>query len=251
MGNQSGFSLVELAISVTIIGVLIGGVVKGQDVLNAARITAIASDFNRYESALTSFEDMYFGTPGDLSVATVDIINCNNGTNCANGNGDGVVGEAVDDWDFDNAGAGFPKEETTQFWKHMALAGFIQSVAVDADPANPEWGVTHPKAAMTGGYTVIHGVSRGNDETTTLASENGLWIYLRKLVAGAGFGNTEEGLGVVSPLLAKSLDRKIDDGHPFSGKMIVNVANQFCGTEDQSTFLPSNSKSCIIWYKLR
>ncbi|MBI3440941.1 MAG: prepilin-type N-terminal cleavage/methylation domain-containing protein, partial [Proteobacteria bacterium] len=74
--QQKGFTLVELAIVLTIIGLLIGGILKGQQLMQNARITATMGQIRAVESATTTFRDTYGGMPGDLANAATRVPNC-------------------------------------------------------------------------------------------------------------------------------------------------------------------------------
>ena len=68
--QEKGFTLVELAIVLVIIGILIGGILKGQELIKNASISATAAQLKAFESAYTTFLDLYGGKPGDLASAT-------------------------------------------------------------------------------------------------------------------------------------------------------------------------------------
>lgn len=63
---KAGFTLVELAIVLVIIGLIVGGVLVGQDLIKAAEIRSTTSDFERYNAAANTFRNKYNGLPGDL-----------------------------------------------------------------------------------------------------------------------------------------------------------------------------------------
>ena len=149
--RQSGFTLVEIAIVLVIIGLLLGGILKGQEMITQARIKNVVNDFNGITAAYFSYQDRYKAAPGDDRQARTRW-----GLNFggANGNQDGVVGAA---------GAGYnstpmtPKavpyhpaapvtaaEENTNFWQHLRIAGFV------AGPNQGAGSTTQPTNAVGG-----------------------------------------------------------------------------------------------------
>ena len=69
--KQAGFTLVEIAIVLVIIGLLLGGVLKGQEMIENARIKAVVGDMNGIATAYTSYFDRYKSVPGDELAATM------------------------------------------------------------------------------------------------------------------------------------------------------------------------------------
>ena len=63
--KQSGFTLVEIAIVLVIIGLLLGGILKGQEMITQAKIKNIINDFNGITAAMNSYQDRYRALPGD------------------------------------------------------------------------------------------------------------------------------------------------------------------------------------------
>ena len=68
--KQSGFTLVEIAIVLVIIGLLLGGVLKGQELVESSRIKTMAKDLNGFSAMVNSYQERYRGLPGDDSIAT-------------------------------------------------------------------------------------------------------------------------------------------------------------------------------------
>lgn len=85
--NQKGFTLVEIAIVMVIIGLLIGGVLKGQSMIQNARIKAYQNDIDGYRAAWYAYFDRYGYYPGDDPQATQHQW----AITPTNGNGDGVI----------------------------------------------------------------------------------------------------------------------------------------------------------------
>src|SRR5688572_20861837 len=125
---QAGFTLIEIAIVLVIIGLLLGGVLKGQELITAARVRNLISNQDGVKAAYFGFLDRFRALPGDYSAAVTNIPNCVVGT-CPNGDGDGQIEAA---------------QESIASWSHLSKAGFITGnydyAAVESPtttPANP------------------------------------------------------------------------------------------------------------------
>src|SRR6185437_8077716 len=107
-----GFTLIEIAIVLVIIGLLLGGVLKGEELIRAARVRSLISEQQGIKAAFYGFQDRYRALPGDYASADSNI-NC--GTiACPKGDGNGRI-EAP------NAGG---THEEILVWNHLAAAGF-------------------------------------------------------------------------------------------------------------------------------
>lgn len=74
--NEKGFTLVELAVVMIIIGVLLGGVLKGQEMITNARITSTAAQLESLGAGYNSFVDQFIQQPGDFANAGTRLTNC-------------------------------------------------------------------------------------------------------------------------------------------------------------------------------
>jgi prepilin-type N-terminal cleavage/methylation domain-containing protein len=83
--NQKGFTLIEIAIVLVIIGLLIGGVLKGQSMIQNAKVKRLVSDMQGIQAAMNAFQDRYQMWPGDENSTTIPP---GDGTN---GNRDGYI----------------------------------------------------------------------------------------------------------------------------------------------------------------
>jgi prepilin-type N-terminal cleavage/methylation domain-containing protein len=121
--SQAGFTLVEIAIVLVIIGLLLGGILKGQEMITQAKIKNIVNDFNGLSAAMYSYQDRYRAIPGDDQTASGRWA----GTVSGNGNGQ-IAGNY-------NAAPSDPPtaaQESNTFWWHLRLAGFVPGATTGA-----------------------------------------------------------------------------------------------------------------------
>jgi prepilin-type N-terminal cleavage/methylation domain-containing protein len=140
--KQAGFTLVEIAIVLVIIGLLLGGILKGQEMITQAKIKNVVNDFNGITAAVNSYQDRYRSLPGD------DLNASTRWAGAFSGNGDGQIGATTDTY---NAAAALPAvgtSETLKFWWHLRLAGFVggttaaTSISSVQQPGNAANGIT-------------------------------------------------------------------------------------------------------------
>lgn len=120
MNKQTGFTLIELAIVLVIIGLLLGGVLRGQELINSARVKSSIRDFQNVQVFLYGYQDRFRALPGDdAGVAGRGF----GGTLSATGPvGNGQINGT---WN-----ANIAAEEATLFWQHVRLAGFAPGPTV-------------------------------------------------------------------------------------------------------------------------
>ena len=183
---QSGFTLIEIAIVLLIIGLLLGGVMKGQSMINSARVRSIANDLTGIEAAWISFQDRYRALPGDFSRASTHIA-----TGTIDGNANAIIEAA----------------EGGAVWQHLASAGFISGSFDGAAVAVADTvcvATTCPGNPFNGFYKI-------SNSTNALGRANNS----HELATG----------GNIPVEVMYELDLKIDDGNPNTGRLrSFNVA---------------------------
>ncbi len=125
--RQSGFTLIEIAIVLVIIGLLLGGVLKGQEMINSAKVKNIANDFRQIPVYIYGYQDRFRAIPGD-DARVVANISGTLATSPAGVQGNSVINGL---WN-----SSTNTDESFLFWQHVRLAGLA---AGPTDIANPNY----------------------------------------------------------------------------------------------------------------
>ncbi len=221
--RQAGFSLVELAVVLIIMGILIGGVLKGRELIESARLKRVVSQLTELRLAINGFVDQYDALPGDFSKASPLIEG-----DLRNGNGNGIV----------EGGGLAPGSEALAFWSHLAAADFIGRPGPKHAENEGDFGKGAPESSLGGGFTVEnnpHGL-------------HGLWIILGRKHNDHGDG------ALLTPLQAMNVDKKLDNGFPTSGKVrAFDGADRdahACVTEAGTYNLDNKEPACALFFQL-
>jgi len=208
MKKQQGFTLIEIAIVLVIIGLLLGGVLKGQELITSARVRNIISQQDGVKAAFFGFLDRYRAYPGDYGQAVATIPGC---AGCKDGNNDGQI--------TNNATVGAATvDEQIAVWEHLSRAGFIN-----------------------GSYTYADDV-----ETTTSAPTNPYGRFLQLIYDNVYDGsptfrhNLKTGNQIPSDILAE-VDRKVDDGSATGGSFRFSA---YPGQSSGGGSAPTGPGSC-------
>jgi prepilin-type N-terminal cleavage/methylation domain-containing protein len=140
--QHSGFTLVEIAIVLVIIGLLLGGILKGQEMITQARIKNVINDFNGITAAYFSYQDRYRAIPGDDAAAPTRWTLGATGTSPTPGNG-------TVDGNWNDPPAAMPVE-TRLFWWNLRSAGFIPGPTAVADVVQAASQPTNAFGSMIG-----------------------------------------------------------------------------------------------------
>ena len=207
--NQSGFTLIEIAIVLVIIGLLLGGVLKGQELINSAKVKNLATDFKNIPIFIYGYQDKFKALPGDDGCAytsatctnphlTAPAIVLANSGGSGNGNGNGVIdGKWIDT-------AATPNSEAYNFWQHIRVAGLAPgSIDPTGDfrPTNSAGG----SIGIQSGSVVAANVPMYADAAKTLPIR-GSYVICSSGILGK---------------FVKQLDTTLDDGNTATGSMMA------------------------------
>lgn len=202
--SDSGFTIVELALVMVIIGLLGGAALKAQEMIANARMSSTVTQVQSYQRAVGIFHDSYLAIPGDFNAAQLCLKNCAAADSCFNGNGDGAVGANADAWqDVDVA----INSENAQLWRHLALSDLIDGVLVVGSQTG--FGLSQPVARPAAGFFA-------RQANAAAGLPDGLVLVLRAGATGQWESGGSKAMAL-APKDAAKIDRKIDDGYAFSG----------------------------------
>lgn len=248
--SESGFTLVELAIVLIIVGLLIGGILKGQELIGNAQVTAQSSEMRALEAATSGFRDQFAAIAGDVANANLRIPNCL-ASPCWTALatlGNGILNSQI-------GAAPALTTETVYYFNQLRSAGYLSNF----DGTNAlTFGQALPPAAIQGGYSV--GDTRAGAMTGFTAAEFRPGVYITAV--GASNAAVALGNGSLTPSQAARIDRKIDDGVGATGLVIVESLGTTAagGTSCRAGAVAAgqnfydevaNNKLCSIAYRVR
>ncbi len=283
--NNSAFTLIELSIAIVIIGLVVGGVMVGRDLIKSSEIRAQIRQLEQFTTAINTFKLKYNYLPGDLPLkeATAfgfpivilnDVSDSYNYSNNRDGiytsNGNGFIEDRAFSGVNELVLGGYCNYETGEpvyFWQDLRVANLINPRLYTL----PEYwngvhaGVVMPQPIAEFGqnnFVIIDEINRKN-------------IFLIQGTNPVNFihsGYNSPSVMAFSPLEAFTLDSKIDDGKPLTGKVVnyhvtygaianTSPENGYCVTgagdygninSSYNTTVPeyTNTKSCrlsIFW----
>ena len=182
--NQSGFTLIEIAIVLVVIGLMMGGVLKGQSMIDNAKVKALSNEFGSIQSMVNAYQDKFRALPGDDNAATTHLTGATQATAAGTG--------TLDTGTWVGATAPDTGNKSSLFWQHVRLAGLAIGASTSGEANN----------ALGGKLGVTTNAAHVNIPATV----GGAFTACSSAIPGK---------------IAKPLDIMMDDGKPDSGAMVA------------------------------
>lgn len=191
--NQGGFSMLELSLVMVVIGLLIGAILGGQELIKHANFKALIKEIQQYRMAIQNFKTQYDALPGDMVDATSYWTT-------TNGDGDGLIEVA--------------SNEHYKAWQHLMLAGLVSGSYNGTSEEAPSKIQGNSFYIYETAGSAIYNISGSSKNDQYIAPKiGGLWQNL------------------ISPIDAYAIDSKIDDGIASRGTMrAAYMPNSSTGT---------------------
>jgi len=242
---QQGFTLIEMSIVLAIIGLIVGGILKGQEVVNNGRLKMQVAQMDAIKAAIFTFQDQYTFLPGDYpnAHAQLGIIN-------GNGDGNGIIGTpsaATPSGAILLDTADTSSTESVLAWADLVAANLLQGVTLP--PATALTAVTSSTnlsypGKMSGTFLWIATFNASS------AGISGPMVRLQLPISGPL--TSASGQSVREPD-AYNIDRKYDDGSPTTGSILVDSvsSNTDCETNNSYTLSatgsPNTNYCTLLW----
>ena len=184
-----GFTLIDIAVVLLIIGCLFGGVLKAQELVRGTKIKRFIADFRNTATMLLAYESEFKALPGDDPLAASRFPGATTASTPKGLIGNGVINGA---WDTTNA-----TDETCLIWQHLRFAALASgSTAVNCASDSGYW----PRN-VAGGQI---GVQSNAAFTTIAGAMPGSFVICSKNILGK---------------YVLSIDAALDDGNPATGSV--------------------------------
>jgi len=216
---RKGFTLVELSIVLVIIGLLIGGILAAQSMIETSKINAQIRQFQQYDIAVTQFKNKYNQLPGDSTLFS---------STGAAGNNNKII-DGGGNYGGGSSTLGAPSE-AGNFWRHLSASGSISETWGTATHNNVRAGIDAPNAKLGIKGSLIQGMTLQNTGNSfsgqpilTAGQNEHYWLLcLNATTVNAGFFCRAGATGdVLTALQALALDTKMDDSVPNTGSVLA------------------------------
>ena len=234
---KKGFTLIEMAIVLVIIGLIVGSVLVGRDLVSAAMVRATITQIEKYNQATNTFRGKYGSLPGDIKdPAASNFGFVARGAATGQGDGNSLIEGAYPSGTTTHNALFQDEGETLTFWMDLSKAGLIEGNFTSGSPTSQT--ATNITGAQLSQYLPEAKLGNGN---YIYAGELELWnggtswldgttnyfnlSVVTRLQTGTGLGIDNDSSPGLTVAQARAIDTKMDDGLPQSGAVLASYAS--------------------------
>ena len=255
--HQRGFTLIEMSIVLVIIGLIVGGILKGQELIESSRQKNLISQIDRIKSSTTTFVDRFKGLPGDFSRTSLLPSAAVLGSG---GNDNGVIGAIASSAITDLASlatSGLSASENVKFFNQLLAADLLSGAGVTPQTVtlacfsglcatqSPLPSSAFPSSGLTINYGPHVG---GTVPGGTAVSKTAHWLIVSRYVTANLAGGATD--GVLSSSRAFQVDNKYDDGFAATGNIRSTFVGTGCGATGADYVTTGTDVQCHLMFTL-
>jgi len=196
MIKNYGYTIIELTIVIVLLSIILGFTVNVKNLQRTNNIKKTLSEIQNYTKAIKTFKRKYGFLPGDIQKTQIFDLSTDN----TDGNANGFIEDKNQQNDIYEENIKMDGE-IANFWTHLYKAGFIKHHKN-----------MFPYVDFLRTWILIFSDKNKN--------------YYHLSVSGTSENNEIETNNNLTPYHAYLIDRKIDDGLPFSGTVQVVGGNR-------------------------
>lgn len=228
--REAGFTLIELSIVLVLVGLLIGGILKGQELINGTRVKTQVSQIDALRAAVNTFQDKYMALPGDARNASFPGFAAATGGGTR---GNGLIGP--------NAGVALNANltavagnEPSVALEHLSVSGLLGGI--QADPGTRS-AVAQLPGKLSSSFMSLGAFQFNVNGANSL--QNGV-----RVAGGTGYTATP----IASAADAGELDLKYDDGDGSTGTIQADGNGGVCHAN--GVYATTTGPNCSLAFRL-
>jgi hypothetical protein len=214
-----------MSIVLIIIGLIVGVVLVGNDLIKSAQIRSQISQIEEFQTAVNTFKLKYNAIPGDISLSKAAFFGLSSAYSCDGGDS-GARSNGMIDGCFNKTAI---DGESNLFWRQLGDARLVNGNFQHLKVFNPDWTYAPsvvgemvarylPKAKIGGNSSYIYVWGYGPSYLYPNKKNYFALTKMASLLFGTG---SPAAAASITPMQSYVIDSKIDDGLPQSGTIIA------------------------------